>query len=123
MKNYQDYDVIFCKGIQHDCEIGFHNIEQGIFQKLEVDFKAFVKPISRDEEDSTKAIRLDYFEANQYIGDFLKGKKINLIETVADSVADLLLKKFQIQAVEVSVTKYPLNSVKSVTYTCFRERI
>jgi dihydroneopterin aldolase len=119
--NNPKLDILSCRGIAHQCEIGFHDIEAGKLQKIEVNFDAYVQPIG-DDADSIEAIKLDYFEANSKIEKLLKKEKVNLIETLAERIAKLLLNDFDIKAVMVEVIKYPVNSVISASYQCYREK-
>ena len=117
-------DLITCNGLTFECELGFHEFEKCLQQKITLDFEAGVTPISLEERDEVSAIRIDYYKANLLIRDYLKSRKFHLIETVADEVATLLLKQFNIISVKVTVTKFPLGmpNATSVSYTCFRQK-
>jgi dihydroneopterin aldolase len=116
-------DKIICKGLPFQCEIGFYGHEKGIKQKLSLDLEAFVRPMSPRLRDKVKGIRFDYHKAYQLIEKSLSQRRTKLVETVAEDVARLLLLHFDILAIKVSVTKYPLGktAMHSVTYECFRK--
>lgn len=116
-------DKIICRGLVFECGIGFHSVEKKIKQKISVDFEATVSPLKPAEADKIKAIRLDYFKANQQIGELFSKKHFKLIETAAEEVADLILKNFDVKGVLVTVTKYPLDmsNTASVSYQCLRK--
>lgn len=115
-------DQILCRGIACDCEIGFHDAEQGKLQKLVIDFAADVVPLLPFERELPSAVRLDYSVATPEITALVAGKKHLLIETVAEEVADYLLGYRDVLAVSVTVTKFPgdLTNVASVAYVCRR---
>ena len=116
-----NWDRITCRGLYFDCEIGFFPSEQKVRQKVEVKFTAWILPMEKKENLS--AIRLDYFRANQAIAALLDKKPFKLVETASDEIAALLLKKFDIGAVSVSLTKHPLDMPGStVTYKCYRAK-
>lgn len=118
----QSADKIICRGFQFECHLGFHGHEKGAKQKISVDLEVLVSPLNEKEKDKVSAIRFNYFKANQEISKFLEDKRFNLIETVTEEIAQLLLECFKIQAVRVSVTKYPADipGEPSVTYVCYR---
>ena len=126
-------DTIICQGFTYDCSLGFHANEKGITQKIVVDVEVpVVGAGSKPAHDSELLMRaglepaptFDYFIANQLISEFLKTKHFNLIETVGQGVAELLLEKFDVPSVKVSVTKRPLDmpNVGCVKYVCERCR-
>lgn len=120
----QSTDKIICRGFQFNCHLGFHGHEKGAKQKISVDLESWVSPLNQQEKDKVSAIRFNYFKANQEISKFLENRRFNLIETVAEEIAQLLLECFKIQAIQVSVTKYPtdLPDTSSVTYVCYRKK-
>jgi dihydroneopterin aldolase len=115
-------DQILCRGITCDCEIGFHDAEQGRLQKLVIDFAVDVVPLLPFERDKPAAVRLDYSVAVSAITALVEGKKHLLIETVAEEIADYLLGYRDVLAVSVTVTKFPedLANVASVACVCRR---
>ncbi|MDO8520131.1 MAG: dihydroneopterin aldolase [Deltaproteobacteria bacterium] len=117
-------DLILCRGLTFRCEIGFHPVEKSKKQKIVIDLEASVAPIKKELADQIRGIRLDYFRANRQIGELLKRKKFKLIEAAAGAVADLILENFDVRAVTVSLTKYPLGipNMESVTYRCHRKK-
>lgn len=118
------YDIICCQGLDYECHIGFHDYELHGSQKITVDLTAFFSFTSAKCSDAVASIRFDYFIANQKIKDFLNGKRFNLIETLAQEVAKLLLQEFKVEKINVRVTKYPLDmpNMKSVFFECERQR-
>jgi dihydroneopterin aldolase len=117
-------DKIILKGLTGECRIGFHEYEQDIVQKLVIDIEAKVRPMTSTEVDQIERLRMDYFVASNIVREILSSRRYNLIETVAEDVAAMLLKTFDVEAVEVNVTKHPhdMPHVRSVSYVCVRAR-
>lgn len=122
-KQFENLDRISCKGFSYDCNIGFHPVEQGLRQKIVVDFKAWVLPLEKSEAENASAVRLDYFMVNRLIGELVEKENFMLLESMAESVANLILDNFSVHAVEVSVTKFPVDmpNARSVSYVCYRK--
>lgn len=117
-------DTLRLNELVYECDLGFHPSEKGIRQRIRVDLEISLDAIARGAEDRIDSIRLDYFEAEKVIAKLLENRHYNLVETVAEKIAKTLLEHFAIRGVMVTVTKYPINipTLKSVSYTCFRER-
>jgi dihydroneopterin aldolase len=116
-------DKILCRGFSYDCEIGFHDCELAVVQRIAVDLVAWVSPIPVAERDQESALRFDYDQANRLLKQLCAGGRVRLIETLAERIATALLHSFAIQAIEVTVSKFPLGmpNVQSVAYVCYRE--
>jgi len=111
--------ILTCRQIKLSLWIGFHRGEGARKQELLIDFEATLRAPTRKDEPS--AIQLDYSKAYQLIQKRLAGKKIKLIETVAENVISILTEHFPVRSVTVSVTKKPFNlKGASVTYSLSR---
>lgn len=119
-----DYDKIILSSLLYEVQIGFHGCEMGVGQKIMVDLEAWFLPLGKAEEENITALRFDYFEANCRIASLLGSTPYKLLETVAESIAGLLLREFRIQKIQVKVTKFPLDmpNAHSVSYVCIREK-
>jgi dihydroneopterin aldolase len=118
-------DQINCRGLKYSCSIGFHPQEQGICQELTIDLAARVPPIPLEHRDDTAQVALDYFQADQILARLLTARHFNLIETVAEVVAEEILERFpRVLAVTVTVGKQPIGMprLESVAYVCERAR-
>lgn len=115
-------DKIICHGFVYECELGFHPNENRIRQKIKIDLEVSVLPIPSEHRDQIAHIRLDYYKANILMKEILTKNKFNLVETVAEEIAVVLLREFHVEDVKISVTKYPLDmpNVEGVTYECLR---
>lgn len=116
------YDHMICSGIPVEAFVGFKSIEQGIRQKLVIDFDAEVERIENINADSSADIKIDYSVVYQNIKKIFADTHFNLIETIAETISDMILKTFAVRSVTVSVTKRPLDmqDVEAVTYKCCR---
>ena len=115
-------DLIRCNRLVYACSIGIHDHEKNIRQDLVIDVEARVVSIPADRADDPRVIRLNYFRADELLEKMLSARHFNLIETVAEEVARLILAAFDVASVRVSVTKKPLGMPRlgSVTYECER---
>ena len=119
-----ELDKIICRSLSYECEIGFHACESHIPQRISVDLVAWVSRIPEDQAEQTAAIRFDYYEANKAIKKLCAARSFILLETLTEQIAQALVGNFAVHAVEVAVTKYPLDmpNAASVSYVCYRER-
>ncbi len=113
-------DRIFCKGLSFEARIGFHDYELKTSQKIVVDLTAFVDPLLGD--DRPLSVRMDYYKANQLIRELVGNNSFQLIETLAENIAQLLLKNFDIRAVELTLTKFPLDMPNAVSVSYILKR-
>ena len=117
-----NFDKISARGIVCNTQIGFKDFENGILQPLAIDFAAEVQPIKADHRDSKLHMSLDYSLIIQKIRTTIEQGTFNLIETVGETVANMILEFDTVNSVEVTVTKHPLDlpDIDRVTYTCRR---
>lgn len=110
--------------LSYSVSIGILESEKKIFQDIDIDFAARVQPIASGQRDEARSIRIDYFKADEALQKMLSVRHFNLIETVAEEAAQLLLSHFEIASVVVRVTKRPLGMprARQVSYECERFR-
>lgn len=121
---HRELDKIICRSLSYECEIGFHACENHIPQRISVDLVVWVSRIPPEQAEETAAIRFDYYEANKAIKKLCAARSFALLETLTEHIAQELIGNFAVHAVEVAVTKYPLDmpNAASVAYVCYRER-
>ena len=95
-------DTLIIKALQVSTQIGAYTWEQHIRQPLLIDI-SFDWDFKHCNEDLTRTI--DYAEICQMVTEFVENKTFKLIETVANEVAELIQKAFQIPMVTVGVSK------------------
>ena len=117
-------DKVICKDLSFQAQIGFHDYELGKSQEVKVSFEAEVPPMKKSEFDKAKDLKLDYYKANELIGELINGKKFNLLEALCEEIAQMLLKNFKIHSIAVTVKKFPkdMPNAASVSYSCRRSR-
>ena len=114
--------LVRAEGLQHDCEIGFHPGEFGCVQTLEVDFEAAVDWSAAVAGDDPTRLGLDYHVADRAIAALLHSRRWNLVETVAEAIAALLLEQGGATRVRVCVRKRPLGMphTRAIAVECVR---
>lgn len=97
-------DTIFIKQLQVDTVIGVYDWEKQITQSLFLDLALTADQRSAAAADDIK-LTLDYAVIAQRVTQLITAAPIELIETVAERVAQLLLTEFATSKVEVTVSK------------------
>jgi len=82
-------DVLFISELRIDSEIGVHEWEKNIKQPISLDIEAVTNRVT----------------------EFITSKHFNLVETVAEEVAQLLQREFDVEWLRLRVAK--LNAVKT----------
>lgn len=116
-------DRVHGNGFSYDVRIGFHEYERHIHQRIVIDWEAETTWRDAAEADRPRDI-VDYYVANLKIAAKIQAKEYRLIETVAEEVAELLVREFPVDRVRVKVTKAPFDmpNVGSVAVECWRSR-
>ncbi|NRA83886.1 MAG: dihydroneopterin aldolase [Gammaproteobacteria bacterium] len=97
-------DIVFIKQLKVETTIGAYDWEKTIKQTLLIDLEmAWDNKAPALEDDLTKA--LDYATVSSRITDWLAEQKIELIETVAERIASMLLTEFAISWLKLTVHK------------------
>lgn len=97
-------DIVFIKQLKVETTIGAYEWEKTIKQTLLLDLEmAWDNTAPALQDDLTKA--LDYATVSQRITDWLGLQKIELIETVAERIAQILLNEFSIKWLRLTVHK------------------
>jgi dihydroneopterin aldolase len=102
-------DIIFLRELKIDTLIGVYEWEKRVPQTLQIDLEIGL-PDSRACHSDDIADALDYSETVRRIQDMLGRRHFNLLETLAEHIAKLLLNDFRAPWVRVSVAK--LNAIR-----------
>ena len=97
-------DKIFIEALEARCRIGIYDWERKILQKIRIDleFPADIrKAARRDRIEDT----LDYKSIGKYAAAFISQSEFFLIETLAEKLAQNLLKKFPLKTVTLRLSK------------------
>ncbi len=97
-------DIVFIKQLQVDTVIGVYDWEKSVQQRLLIDLA-----LSTDQQAAAAAddigLTLDYAVIAEKVTALIIAQPIELIETVAEKVASMLLSDFATSKVEVTVSK------------------
>ncbi len=97
-------DIIFLHGIETNCVVGVWEWEKQITQKIIVDVEMasdIAKSAASDELEDT----LNYKAVTEDVIEMLEASRFQLIETMAEEVAKLVMGKFSTSWVKVRINK------------------
>ena len=102
-------DIIFLRELKVDTLIGVYEWEKRVPQTLQIDLEIAL-PSSRACQSDDIADALDYADIVRDIQKALASRHFNLLEALAESIAQILLNDFKSPWVKVSVAK--LNAIR-----------
>jgi len=97
-------DIIFLRGLEVECIIGFIDWERRVKQTVVIDLELPVdcrNASIRDEVEDT----LDYKKVAKRVIAFIEASEFKLVETMANRLALALLEEFGIEWVRLSINK------------------
>lgn len=97
-------DKVFIKGLRVDAVIGVYDWERDIRQKLVFDLDMAADnrvPAASDDVADT----LDYDRISRRIAEFVSASEFQLIETLAERVAGLVMEEFAVRQISLTVHK------------------
>jgi dihydroneopterin aldolase len=97
-------DIVFIKQLQIDTVIGVYEWEKTIQQRLEVDLELATDIRQAATADDIR-LTLDYAVIAEQVQQLICAEPIELIETVAEKIASMLLSRFATRGVMVTVSK------------------
>lgn len=103
-------DVLFISELRIDSEIGVHEWEKNIKQPISLDIELSTQA-DRAAQTDTLQHSVDYEAVTNRVTEFITSKHFNLVETVAEEVAQLLQREFDVEWLRLRVAK--LNAVKT----------
>ncbi|MFA5505101.1 MAG: dihydroneopterin aldolase [Vulcanimicrobiota bacterium] len=114
-------DYLFLEGLTADCLIGFAEWERLVKQTVVLDFKLWFDMaglVAKDRVDqgdfNTKALA-------KRVRAFVEQSEFQLIETLADRIAGLVLEEFPVRSVELRLSKPgAIRGAKNVGVVVFR---
>jgi len=97
-------DIIFIKQLEVISSIGVYDWEKSVQQKLYFDLEmAFDnKPAAKTDDIN---LALNYFSVSEAVNKFAQTHQFELIETMAESVAALIMTQFSVPWVKVTLHK------------------
>ena len=97
-------DKVLIEGLTVLTTIGVYEWEKTIKQKLILDLEMSWDNKPAGESDDV-SLCLDYFLVSQSVTSFIQSTQFELIECVAERVAQLVIQKFSVQWLKVKVSK------------------
>jgi dihydroneopterin aldolase len=97
-------DTIFLSGLTAECIIGIWDWERKVKQKVVIDLEMAAdirKAAASDHIDDT----LDYKRVSKRLQQFVEASEFQLVETLTDRIAQLILTEFDVPAVKVRLNK------------------
>ncbi|HUW25710.1 MAG TPA: dihydroneopterin aldolase [Gallionella sp.] len=116
-------DIIFLRELKVETLIGVYEWEKRVPQTLQVDLEIALPDSHACETDDIKDA-LDYADIVRDIQSALASRHFNLLEALAEHIAQMLLNDFKAPWVKVSVAKlHAIRGNKMVGISIERERI
>ncbi|MCC7250351.1 MAG: dihydroneopterin aldolase [Hyphomicrobium sp.] len=106
-------DAIFLKGWVIDCNIGVYAEEKGITQKIRLTVDAYLAPHVRAARDDMATVP-SYTDIIDAVNAITATGHINLIETLAEAIAERVLKDPRIDAMRIRIEKLERGPVRGV---------
>ena len=97
-------DTIFVTDLRIDAVVGIWDWERALTQTISIDLE-MATDISRAAEADNIEATLDYRAVSKQVTAFVQESKIQLIETMAEQVAALIRKEFEVAWLKVTVHK------------------
>lgn len=97
-------DIIFLRGLEVECLIGFIDWERRIRQKVVIDFEMPVD-CRRAAASDAVADTLDYKRVAKRVISFVGASEFQLVETLAHRTALLILEEFDIEWIRIAINK------------------
>jgi 7,8-dihydroneopterin aldolase/epimerase/oxygenase len=104
MSTDKPLDVIFLRGLEVECIIGFIEWERRVKQTVVIDLELPVD-CARAAVSDEVADTLDYKQVAKRVMAFVAASEFRLVETMAERMAQLLLAEFAMPWVRISINK------------------
>lgn len=97
-------DKIFIQSLEVECIIGIFDWERKTPQKILIDLE-FPANIRRAAQTDSIDNTIDYKRIAKRILDYVSKSSFQLIETLAETLAELLLSEFGLRSITLSISK------------------
>ena len=97
-------DKIILTDLRIDAVIGIWDWEKRNPQTISIDLEMQID-IKKTSQSDSIGDALDYKAVSKRVKQFIQGSQFNLIETLAENVAKIILEEFDIQWLKLSVSK------------------
>lgn len=106
-------DGIFIKDWVIDCNIGVYAEEKGVTQKVRLTVDAYLAPNVRAARDDMDTVP-SYTDIIDAVKDITGAGHINLIETLAEAIAERCLRDPRLDAMRIRIEKLERGPVRGV---------
>lgn len=97
-------DIVYIKGLELKTVIGIYDWEKEIKQKITIDLE-MASDIKKAAATDEIADALDYKSVSKRLISFVEDSEIQLIETLAEKIADIVLSEFGVSWLRLSLGK------------------
>lgn len=97
-------DIVFLRQLQMDTVIGIHDWEREIRQPLVLDLE-MASDIRLAAQTDSISDALDYQAVAERITDFVRGSSFQLVESLAEACAQIILQEFDVCWLRLTVNK------------------
>lgn len=97
-------DTVFIKGLQLETIIGCYEREKTTPQRIELDIDMAWDNRKAGDTDEL-AYALDYATVTQHVTDLLQSNQFQLVETLAERIASMIMSDFDVQGVRIRLSK------------------
>lgn len=113
-------DKIFIKGLALEAVLGVYAHEKGVKQPIKIDLEFYLSTTQSAKSQLLKDT-IDYDLVAQEIAKIVADKEFELLESLAEHIADCLLQKFKMQKLECTIYKpQALYNAETVGITIIR---
>ena len=97
-------DRVFIEGLEIETVIGVYDWERDIQQRLSFDIEMAwdIRPAAKTDD---VALALDYSQVSEKVIAYIKNSSFQLIESLAEQVAQLILLEFNVSMVKIRLRK------------------
>jgi dihydroneopterin aldolase len=112
--------IIAIQGLKLMAHVGVPDEERAVAQRLLADirFCSSLQPVTLDD-DITRTV--DYFAVSERVSELSVKQPRKLIETLADEIAEMLLREFGLRWIEVTIRKFILPNTEWVSVSTRRD--
>jgi 7,8-dihydroneopterin aldolase/epimerase/oxygenase len=97
-------DIVYIKGLEVKTVIGIYDWEKEIKQKITIDLK-MASDIKKAAETDEIVDALDYKAVSKRLIAFVEESEIQLIETLAEKIAEIVLSEFGVSWLKLTLGK------------------
>lgn len=113
-------DTVFIQGLEVQACVGVPDEERAHPQRVLMDLKLELDLKEAGKQDWVEAT-VDYAAVAEGVKRLVEGRSFRLVEAIAESVAELLISRFNVARVSVKVRKFSVSGTKSVGVQLVRE--